>query len=101
LPGQDLGPDAALEDAWVLSRMMERWEEQPHQGFADYARFRRPRAQRLARFDTEQNRILTLTQTRDIWLRNIRWSMTSRFLPEIAMQKLDWLYGYDCIKGFD
>ena len=26
---------------------------------------------------------------------------SARFLPEIAMQRLDWLYGYDCIKGFE
>ena len=27
-------------------------------------------------------------------------ALSTRFLPEIAMQKLDWVYGYDCIKGF-
>ena len=34
------------------------------------------------------------------WQRNLNWSLTSRFLPEIAMQRTDWLYGYDSIKGF-
>jgi salicylate hydroxylase len=94
------GTAAALEDAWVLSRMMERWDEQPHQGFSDYQRYRRPRAKRLKSDASEQIAELTLPDRKAIWRRNFRLSMTSRFLPEVTMQRLDWLYGYDCIKGF-
>ena len=28
------------------------------------------------------------------------WSVINRFLPEISMAQWDWLYGYNCIKGF-
>ena len=96
----DLSPSAALEDAWVLSRMMERWEEEPHQGFSEYERYRRPRAERLRAFAAAQFATHTLRAPMARWRRNVSWSMTSRFLPEISMQKLDWLYGYDCIRGF-
>lgn len=95
-----LSPSAALEDAWILSRMMERWEESPHEGFPDYARFRKPRAERLRTFALTELQTLLLTPPAAVWRRNLKWSLTSRFLPEIAMQRLDWLYGYDCIKGF-
>jgi 2-polyprenyl-6-methoxyphenol hydroxylase-like FAD-dependent oxidoreductase len=96
----DQGPCAAIEDAWVLSRMMERWEEEPHREFATYERFRRPRAGRLHRQAMNELQVLTLDRPADMWRRNMTWSLTSRFLPEIAMEKLDWLYGYDCIRGF-
>ncbi len=99
-PHATYGTAAAMEDAWVLSRMMERWEEEPHQGFADYQRYRKPRAQRLKKAALAHIDELTLSDRGAVWRRNILWSMTSRFLPEIAMQKLDWLHGYDCIKGF-
>ncbi len=95
-----LCPSAALEDAWVLSRMMERWEESPHEGFPDYARYRKPRADRLRAFAAAELETLLLEAPTAAWQRNLKWSLTSRFLPEIAMQRLDWLYGYDCIKGF-
>lgn len=95
-----LSPSAALEDAWVLSRMMERWEESPHEGFPDYARYRKPRADKLRAFASAETAILLQRQPTAVWRRNLSWSLTSRFLPEIAMQRLDWLYGYDCIRGF-
>jgi salicylate hydroxylase len=97
---QALGACAAIEDAWVLATMMERWEEAPAEGFFDYQRFRKPRISRMrshARHGAEE---LLTGSAKDKFIRNFRWSMTSRFLPEISMAKLDWLYGYDCIKGF-
>lgn len=96
----DIAPSAVLEDAWVLSRMMERWEDEPHQGFADYERFRKPRAARLRAFSEAERASLMLAEPMRTWRRNLGWSLTSRFLPEIALQKTDWLYGYDCIRGF-
>ena len=96
----ELTPSAALEDAWVLSRMMERWEESPHEGYADYERYRKPRARRLRAFSDAERHSLTIREPLASWRRNLKWSLTSRFLPEIAMQRTDWLYGYDCIKGF-
>ncbi|MGE0625308.1 MAG: FAD-dependent oxidoreductase [Pseudomonadales bacterium] len=96
----ELEPSAALEDAWILSRMMERWEDEPHQGFADYERFRRARATRLRTFAESELAVQTLPAGASRWQRDIRWSLSSRFLPEIALEKLDWLYGYDCIRGF-
>jgi 2-polyprenyl-6-methoxyphenol hydroxylase-like FAD-dependent oxidoreductase len=96
----ELTPSAALEDAWILSRMMERWEESPHEGFAEYERFRKPRARRLRAFAEAERATLTERSPTAAWQRNLKWSLGSRFLPEIAMQRTDWLYGYDCIKGF-
>ena len=84
----------------MLSRMMERWDDEPHQGFADYERYRKPRARRLRAFATHQFALHTLKDPAARWRRNLSLSLTSRFLPEITMRKLDWLYGYDCIRGF-
>jgi len=96
----ELEPSAALEDAWILSRMIERWEEEPHRGFADYERFRRPRAARLRSFAESELATQTMPPGAARWQRDVRWSLGSRFLPEIAFERLDWLYGYDCIRGF-
>lgn len=94
------GASAALEDGWVLSRMMERSEDAPHQDLGEFERFRKPRAWRLRAHADAEFRTLTLDRAGAIWRRNLQWSLISRFLPEIAMERLDWLYGYDCIKGF-
>ena len=91
---------AAIEDAWVLATLMERWDDAPEQSFSDYQRYRRPRVDRLRRQAHAHMKELTLNDPGAIWSRNFRWSMVSRFLPEIAMEQLDWIYGYDCIKGF-
>ncbi len=100
-PHLQQGASLAMEDAWVLSRMLERWEDEPAKGFADYERYRKVR---LGRFRQGQRRHLaevTAENSGEAWRRNLRLSLTSRFLPEIAMQRMDWLYGYDCIKGFE
>ena len=94
------GACAAIEDAWVLAVMMERWEESPHQGFANYQRYRLPRVTRLRDRANASAQELLLCKPLAAFTRNLKWSLTSRFLPEIAMAKLDWLYGYDCIRGF-
>jgi salicylate hydroxylase len=96
----ELNPSPVLEDAWILSRMMERSEEAPYEEFPAYERFRRPRAERLKAFAASELESHTLVPPGAVWRRNFAWSMTSRFLPEIALQRLDWLYGYDCIRGF-
>jgi 2-polyprenyl-6-methoxyphenol hydroxylase-like FAD-dependent oxidoreductase len=89
-----------LEDAWVLSRMLENYEEAVDEGLREYARFRRARANRLSRAAAvraeqyfENTRLGRLG-------RNLNLALSTRFLPEIAMQRIDWLYGHDCIRGF-
>ena len=91
---------ATMEDAWVLSTMLERWEASPTEGLADYQRFRRPRVLKIREHAVAQARALTLAESKAIWRRNFIWGMTSRFLPEHSMSQDDWLFGYDCIKGF-
>jgi 2-polyprenyl-6-methoxyphenol hydroxylase-like FAD-dependent oxidoreductase len=95
------GACAAIEDAWVLGTMMERWEDTPAEGFSDYQRYRLPRVKKLRLQAIIAAANLSMAQRSDIWRRNVKWALTSRFLPEISMEALDWLYGYDCIKGFD
>lgn len=94
------GACAAIEDAWVLATMMERWEEAPSGGFSDYQRYRLPRVKKLQRKALLTAAQLLSTNPYEIWHRNIKWGLRSRFLPEVTMQHQDWLYGYDCIKGF-
>lgn len=100
-PHLQQGASLAMEDAWVLARMIERWEDEPARGFADYERYRQARLRRFRQGQQRHLTQLTVDTAGQAWRRNLRLSLTSRFLPEIAMQRLDWLYGYDCIKGFE
>jgi 2-polyprenyl-6-methoxyphenol hydroxylase-like FAD-dependent oxidoreductase len=92
--------ELGLEDAWVLSRMLENYEEDTADGLAAYAKYRRPRARRIAREVTatvkQHNALSPLGRLR----RNINIAFSTRFIPEIAMQRIDWHYDYDCIRGF-
>jgi hypothetical protein len=80
--------------------MMERVGDAPHLDFAEFERFRRPRARRLREHALAELGALAAVERGVVWRRNLKWAFGSRFLPELEMQRLDWLYGYDCIKGF-
>jgi salicylate hydroxylase len=101
LPYLSQGAALAIEDAWVLSRMLETWEEDIASGLAEYERYRRPRAARVQVSSRQEGRNFHLSDRWQIRWRNLRMALSSRYLPEIAMERYDWLYGYDCVKGFD
>ena len=100
LPYLAQGAALAIEDAWVLARMLENWEEEIETALSEYERYRRPRAARVQVRSRAEGETLHLRDRRQILWRNLRMALSSRYLPEIAMQRYDWLYGYDCVKGF-
>ncbi len=89
-----------LEDAWVLSRMLENYEEDFADGLAEYEKFRRARVRRVANKSLHTAGLYDRAGQLGRTLRNLNIALASRFLPEIAMQRIDWLYSYDCIRGF-
>jgi len=95
------GAAMAIEDAWVLSRMLERWEDDPACGLPDYERYRLPRTARVQAQSRAQGEEFHLSERRAVLLRNFKLALGSRYLPEIAMQQFDWLHGYDCVRGFE
>jgi salicylate hydroxylase len=100
LPYLAQGAALAMEDAWVLARMLENWEDEVPTALAEYERYRRPRAARAQVRAREEAQLLHVSNPRRMLWRNLRMALSSRYLPEIAMQRYDWLYGYDCVKGF-
>jgi hypothetical protein len=92
--------NTGLEDAWVLSRMMENYEDDIADGLAAYERFRRPRHRKVAA--NTQRYLLRLTEpaTSKRLGQHIGTALQNRLLPEIALQQQDWLYQHDVIKGF-
>jgi salicylate hydroxylase len=101
LPYLAQGAAMAIEDAWVLSRMLERWEDDPARGLDEYERYRRPRTSRVQLRSRAQGREFHLHDPWQALGRNFKLALGSRFLPEIAMGRFDWLHGYDCVRGFD
>ncbi len=100
LPFTDQSAALAIEDAWVLSRMLEQQEPKPLEAASEYQRFRLRRCERMQHFAQAQSINLQTPDQQAIWKRNIKLSLGSRFLPEWALAKFDWLYGYDCVRGF-
>ena len=101
LPYLAQGAAMAIEDAWVLSRMLERWEDDPAQGLDEYQRYRRPRTARVQLRSRDQGREFHLHEPWQALRRNFKLALGSRLLPEIAMGQFDWLHGYDCVRGFE
>ena len=89
-----------LEDAWVLSRMLENYEEAINEGLSEYAKFRAPRARKIERSNNLLAQAYFTTNPMQRTLRNLGIAFRGRFLPEMAMQRQDWIYQYDCIRGF-
>lgn len=94
------GANTALEDAWVLSRMMENYEEDIADGLAAYERFRRPRHRNV--MAGLRSHLAALTQPSSVkrFGQHVGTALQNRLLPEIALQQQDWLYQHDVIKGF-
>ena len=90
-----------IEDAWVVARMLEQWEEEPASGWIEYEKYRLPRARRMQTQAQLRAEKLCEPGAAKAWQRNLGLSLSSRFLPELAMQKNDWLYGYDAVNGFE
>ena len=90
-----------MEDGWVLARLLEQWEDDPAEGLVEFERYRLPRARQLQAQGEKQVRELTESHRGQVWQRNLALTFGSRFLPELAMQKNDWLYGYDAVNGFE
>ena len=91
---------SGIEDAWVLSRMMLNYEEDIGDGLAEYERYRRPRLERIRQANLKRAERLLAHSAFNKLTRNVAIALRSRFLPEFAMQDIDWFHQYDCIKGF-
>lgn len=101
LPYLAQGAAMAIEDAWVLALMLERWEDDPARALPEYERYRRPRTARVHARSREQGEMFHLPDGTAALARNFKLALGSRFLPEYAMREYDWLHGYDCIRGFE
>ena len=101
LPYMAQGAAMAIEDAWVLARMLDQWEEDPAAGLLEYEKYRLPRTRRVQAGARAQGRNFHLSSTPEVWKRNLTLSLGSRFLPELAMQRNDWVYKYDAVNGFE
>ena len=89
----------ALEDAWVLARMVESYDDHLPTALEEYERYRAPRARRMQRH--AQTLLARRTARGSAALRhNLTLAFGSRFMPEPVMQREDWLYRYDCVRGF-
>ncbi len=90
-----------VEDAWVLARMLDSYGDDLSLALSEYQRYRQPRAKRVQAWARKQGRIATESRALQRLRRNIRYAVDYWLLPEVALQAEDWLYEYDCIKGFD
>jgi hypothetical protein len=92
--------NSGIEDAWVLSRMMENYEEDIGDGLREYERYRRPRAVKVANAAHQRLMGLCRRSSSSRFWGYINQALSTRFLPEIAMQKQDWFHQHNVIKGF-
>lgn len=92
---------ATLEDAWVLSRFAEQHEGAPAEIAAQYERYRLKRARLLVARSNAAVRQLLFARGAERVRARLASTLTGRFLPELALGRLDWIYRYDCVRGFE
>lgn len=101
LPFLAQGAAMAIEDGWVLSRLLEHGDEEaPQQALKQYEQLRRLRTSRVQEASRSQGEMFHL---RSYWGqigRNLKLGMGCRLLPEIAMAQFDWLHGHDPVRRF-
>ncbi len=101
LPFLAQGAAMAIEDAWVLSRVLEhREEEAPATALTQYQQLRRLRTDKVAEASRQQGEMFHLHTPGARLARDLRLGIGCRLLPEIAMAQYDWLHGYDPVRGF-
>ena len=91
---------AGIEDAWVLSRMLENYEEETNEALSSYTKYRRPRINRFAKYTEQETFKLLNSHGPQRFAEYLRLAFSTRFIPEIFMSSQDWLHGYDCLRGF-
>lgn len=89
-----------FEDAWVLSRMLENYEEDSADAVREYQRYRQARARRADQAAKRAFDSFMTSGRAQRLMNNVGTALSSRFLPEIAMHKQDWFHQHDCIRGF-
>lgn len=89
-----------FEDAWVLARMLDNYEEDLSLALSEYERFRLPRHRKIAASAALEAQRFLGKRGAQALTRNLGVAFRARFLPEMAMQAIDWFYQYDCIRGF-
>ena len=91
---------AGIEDAWVLSRMLENYEEETNEALSNYTKYRLPRMNRFTKFtDSESSKLINKGGAQR-FAQHLRLAFSTRFIPEIFISSQDWLHGYDCLRGF-
>ena len=89
-----------VEDTWVLARMLENYEDDLSSALSEYEKYRLPRHRKVLSYsELYLNRYLHKSGMARV-SRNLGIALRTRFLPEMAMQQVDWFYQYDCIRGF-
>ena len=91
---------AGIEDAWVLSRMLENYEEETNEALSNYTKYRLPRMNRFTKFTDNESSKLLNTGGAQRFAQHLRLAFSTRFIPEIFISSQDWLHGYDCLRGF-
>ncbi|MEM7217830.1 MAG: hypothetical protein AAF515_05655 [Pseudomonadota bacterium] len=95
---QDVG--AAIEDAWVLARLLDQWEDESVSALREYHHYRAPRGRQLATYEARARTARRVAPGSAQLKARLAAGAMSRFLPEMALSGEDWLYGYDAVKGF-
>lgn len=101
LPFLAQGAAMAIEDGWILSRLLEHREEEAIGPALDrYQRLRQARTNKVAKASKEQGEMFHLRAKNARLARDLKLGFGSRLLPEIAMAQYDWLHGYDPVRRF-
>jgi salicylate hydroxylase len=100
LPFLAQGAASAIEDGWILSRLLLEDDEDPGAALAAYERFRKPRTARMQHGARAQGVMFHEPSPVGRLKRNLRLGLGSRMAPELAMRQLDWIHGYETVRGF-
>lgn len=100
LPFLAQGACMAIEDAWVLARLLEdrEHEDDPTPALQRYPRYRRGRTAKVQQAAREQGELFHIASPWQRAARNLTLGLGVRLLPELAMSRFDWLHGYDPVR---
>lgn len=100
LPHPRFGEALAIEDGWVLAHMLDVYEDDLAAAAAEFERHRKPRTDRVQAWARRFAGACHPGRRSLWWRRHLGLAAGCRFLPELALERDDWLYGYDAVRHY-
>lgn len=98
LPNLGAGAAMAMEDAYILADLLQRFPDRPEHAFDTLYTLRIERCSKVQRISRSNSELFHISNSLQRWLTYRALSLVTRALPRAIPKRLSWLQDYDASK---